>query len=712
MVASRVRLSGIGRIAFALSGAGIKPQSKRVPAHARVRAVGCLFFGLAVATAWANQRPVADAGPDRYVGSGPILLDGTRSHDPDPGDMLTYRWDQISGPPVILSNADAATPTVQATPTSSIAVATLRLVVRDGQLYDWDEMALTIVPAIPDSIELWFENQALYGRPFDPNKPTLVFFPGAYGDTRFLFESEQQRAAWLARVNYISILWKSFDNPPERCGDLLITFLSSVAPEYDQAIELAAHSNGSPRAMGAAYWMNTQYHDRRYNVNRVTVQDREVPIAQIRAFVANPVGGEPSWITNYYADDWAIIGDGGGLGEYVGELGVLNIHVPDIHIVPLQHWARSIDPAYYSTDEYNHGLAGGAFIGVAGRGKNYSLPNSGIPPYYYSWLKDPDGRTHLQQFDQVSFPGKLPEPVTLVGPADGSLAGTAGVTLGCQASENVVAYQLLFGEDRRNPAVVFESASPPSVPTGPLPPGRTFCWTVRVRDSFGTTIHADMRTLLSAPGLPGDFNANGHVDQTDGTVIQAAIGTTWGHPSFVVGADFDGNGLVSSADYQMWEAYFACDSNPNKIDTDADGVADPCDNCPLAANLDQVDTDHDGIGDVCDSCPHAANASQADADGDGVGDACDSCPNTIPDAVVNGEGCPPHVPGDFDRDGDVDQEDFGRFQVCFSGPAVHWVPGCEANDLDTDQDVDQSDFAVLHRCLSGPNVPADPNCAN
>jgi hypothetical protein len=306
----------------------------------------------------------------------------------------------------------------------------------------------------------------------------------------------------------------------------------------------------------------------------------------------------------------------------------------------------------------------------------------------------------------------LPKPVTLVGPADGSLAGTTGAMLGCQASENVVAYQLLFGEDRRNPAVVFESSSPPSVPTGPLPPGRTFYWTVRVRDSFGTTIHADERILHTAPGLPGDFNANGHVDQADGTVIQAAIGTTWGHPSFVVGADFDGNGLVSSADYQMWQAYFACDSNPNKIDTDGDGVADPCDNCPLTANLDQVDTDHDGIGDVCDSCPHIANASRADADGDGVGDACDSCPNTIPSAVVNAEGCPAHVPGDFDEDGDVDQEDFGHLQACLGDSGEPCAAGCQDADLSHDTFVDQNDFNLFRQCLSGPGVPVEPDCAN
>ncbi|MBN1285433.1 MAG: thrombospondin type 3 repeat-containing protein [Anaerolineae bacterium] len=36
------------------------------------------------------------------------------------------------------------------------------------------------------------------------------------------------------------------------------------------------------------------------------------------------------------------------------------------------------------------------------------------------------------------------------------------------------------------------------------------------------------------------------------------------------------------------------------VDTDGDGVLDPLDNCPEAANPEQVDLDEDGIGDVCD----------------------------------------------------------------------------------------------------------------
>ena len=63
-------------------------------------------------------------------------------------------------------------------------------------------------------------------------------------------------------------------------------------------------------------------------------------------------------------------------------------------------------------------------------------------------------------------------------------------------------------------------------------------------------------------------------------------------------------------------------NNP-ELDTDADGVPDRLDNCPLTSNPDQADADLDGVGDACDNCRTIPNPDQADADSDGVGDACE-----------------------------------------------------------------------------------------
>ena len=67
--------------------------------------------------------------------------------------------------------------------------------------------------------------------------------------------------------------------------------------------------------------------------------------------------------------------------------------------------------------------------------------------------------------------------------------------------------------------------------------------------------------------------------------------------------------------------------------------------------------------------------------------------------------------GDLDRDGDIDQSDFGRFQACLSGPGIAQPnPACTATDLDGDTDVDADDLAAIRACMGGANVPANADC--
>ena len=73
---------------------------------------------------------------------------------------------------------------------------------------------------------------------------------------------------------------------------------------------------------------------------------------------------------------------------------------------------------------------------------------------------------------------------------------------------------------------------------------------------------------------------------------------------------------------------------------------------------------------------------------------------------------PQFAPVDNDKDGDVDQNDFGRFQRCVTGSGVEQTaPSCFWARLDGDEDVDQDDFGIFQGCISGPGQPADVLCA-
>ena len=70
----------------------------------------------------------------------------------------------------------------------------------------------------------------------------------------------------------------------------------------------------------------------------------------------------------------------------------------------------------------------------------------------------------------------------------------------------------------------------------------------------------------------------------------------------------------------------------------------------------------------------------------------------------------PAVPGDFDANGHVDDKDLQALTACTTGPDMAILSGCDSKDLDGDADIDLDDFGILQRCYTGRNRSADPSC--
>ncbi len=156
------------------------------------------------------------------------------------------------------------------------------------------------------------------------------------------------------------------------------------------------------------------------------------------------------------------------------------------------------------------------------------------------------------------------------------------------------------------------------------------------------------------------------------------------------------------------------DSYQYADDYDNDGREDNADNCPFEENSDQQDSDSDGYGNACDNCVMVTN-DQRDSDGDGNGDACDD--DSDADGIEDVEDNCPLVPNpaqaDLDGDGrgnacDVDDDNDGCEDVadncplqpageCLDTGAV--VPDECFDDEDADRIPDQID-----NCAGSPNT--------
>jgi hypothetical protein len=428
-----------------------------------------------------NQAPIADAGLPRYAATDPVVLDGTASYDPDNSGPLSYTWRQIAGPSVEATDTDTATPTISGfTQTDEIQECEFELIVSNGE-YDSlsDTVRVVVVPYFGES------NLRLENKSFDPKKPTTIYFGGGnctIGHTGQYISVPDV----LSRVNMIDF---PHGYTPDsgggaltyyKYGDMIIAYLSSVAPDYKQPIQSGGFSTGGMPAIDVGIRLNQTYRDARYAVNQVTFTDA-TPVcrdysASISTFLGSSVDGEQCWVDNYVNNSTRV------------HPGVLNVRLSLSH-VGVNAWYGNSGTGN-DMNQFNNGIVAGAYWSATGPGKNLQLGPAPGATYAFQW----HGSTtsgYMDFFDESSYPGRLPEPVTLVGPVD--VGDPNGAVLTCEESENAIGYQLLFGPDPYRVMdynIISDTPTPPNEVITTLPFKETW-WTVRAYDQYGSTIYAD-----------------------------------------------------------------------------------------------------------------------------------------------------------------------------------------------------------------------------
>ncbi len=140
----------------------------------------------------------------------------------------------------------------------------------------------------------------------------------------------------------------------------------------------------------------------------------------------------------------------------------------------------------------------------------------------------------------------------------------------------------------------------------------------------------------------------------------------------VVPGDFNGDGQVGCQDVAMFDAYLAANDG-SAFDGDAQ----------VNGSIVLVDFGH--------------NFSLYDVNYDGAVDATDRVYVQLSLTTRP----------DFDRDGDVDMDDFGVLQACIGGDANS--EPCRCADLDRSGRIDAADIALFRPCAQGAGVVVSPN---
>ena len=197
-----------------------------------------------------NNAPTARAGLDQTITNLPatVTLNGSSSTDPD-GDNLSYLWQQVSGTPVTLNNANSATANFNAGVVSTDQTLVFRLTVNDGALNDEDTVQITLkaatqgnTPPVADA----GDNQTVAGN----DTVTLDASSSSDIDGDNLSYSWQQVSGTAVTLTGANSVQSSFIAPTVSSNeDLVFQVLVDDGTDNDSAtvtITVTGNSTGNP----------------------------------------------------------------------------------------------------------------------------------------------------------------------------------------------------------------------------------------------------------------------------------------------------------------------------------------------------------------------------------------------------------------------------------------------------------------------------------
>jgi parallel beta-helix repeat protein len=426
-----------------------------------------------------NIKPIADAGLPAYTDGRAVRLNGSGSYDPDnsPGKLM-YLWVQLSGPRTEISDANTANPLISgAIQTDALQIYKFQLLVFDGKNFSVpDTVDLKIIPTHPNS------TLALESGSFDPNKPTIVYINGGNcvtGSGSWPYTSE-----WTSKANCLCFTNYGPDSSNSgtyyHCGDMLIVYLSQIAPNYDMPIQTIGYSTGGQPAMDAALRINMTYKDARYAINRICFVDGMCRNYEqdIYKFMENPVDGEQNWVDEYCS--------------------TTSLFYPGILAIQVSQGDHGVPPSWYKDsisnsqkNQFNGGIIAGWHWSVIGPGKNLQLTRTRVHEniYRYLWTGSTNSGT-IGFYNESLYPAKMLGLVNLIDPYGSE--DSNGVILSCMECENAVAYEILVGTNPKRVMdfKVIRDSNEPNGVIASLPAEKSW-WTVRARDEYGSTIYAD-----------------------------------------------------------------------------------------------------------------------------------------------------------------------------------------------------------------------------